>query len=198
MLFQESKKNGCFRGLQRYKCLDCNHIFNNKRRDHETNIGRKIWQDYIDHKQTVQELCQQHSVSHPTIEKYLDNYQITKDIVYPSQAVVVMDTTYFGRGFGVIIFRDPNRRINLYWQYVKYETVDAYRQGIEHIISQGCSISGIVCDGKKRVVFCVSRHSYPNVPVSSETDHHPIPNLQPETASRDGTAKDCGFHDFIL
>ena len=49
MLFQESKKNGCFRGLQLYKCLDCNHIFNNKRRDHKTNISRKIWQDYIDH-----------------------------------------------------------------------------------------------------------------------------------------------------
>ena len=103
MPFQESKKNGYFRGLQRYKCLDCNHIFNNKRRDHKTNTSKKIWQDYIDHKQTVQELCQQHSVSHPTIEKYLDNYQITKEIVYPSQAVVVMDTTYFGRGFGVII-----------------------------------------------------------------------------------------------
>ena len=114
MPFQEGKKNGCFRGLQRYKCLDCNHIFNNKRRDYETNIGIKIWHDYIDHKQTVQELCQQHSVSHPTIEKYLDKYQITKDIVYPSQAVVVMDTTYFGRGFGVIIFRDPKRRINLH------------------------------------------------------------------------------------
>ena len=160
MTFQESKKNGYFRGLQRYKCLDCNHIFNNKRRDHETNTSKKIWQDYIDHKQTVQELCQQHSVSHPTIEKYLDNYQITKEIVYPSQAVVVMDTTYFGRGFGVIIFRDPNRRINLYWQYVIYETVDAYRQGIEHIISQGCSVSGIVCDGKKGLFS-----AFPGIPI---------------------------------
>jgi len=74
MPFQESKKNGCFRGLQRYKCLDCNHIFNNKRRDQETNIGRKIWQDYIHHKQTVQELCQQHSVSHPTIYSPNSNY----------------------------------------------------------------------------------------------------------------------------
>ena len=91
MPFQESKKNGYFRGLQRYKCLDCNHIFNNKRRDHKTNTSKKIWQDYIDHKQTVQELCQQHSVSHPTIEKYLDNYQLTNDIVYPSQAEGLAD-----------------------------------------------------------------------------------------------------------
>ena len=33
MPFESSKKNGYFRGMQRYRCLDCKHVFNNKRRD---------------------------------------------------------------------------------------------------------------------------------------------------------------------
>lgn len=160
MPFQEGKRNGHFRGLQRYKCLDCTHIFNNKRRDRSAVTGSKIWQDYIDHKQTVHELCQRYSVSHPIIEKYLDSHHVAKDIVYPPQAFVVMDTTYFRRGFGVMIFRDPNRRINLHWQYVKYETVDEYQHGIERIMSQGCSVSGIVCDGKKGLFS-----AFPGIPL---------------------------------
>ena len=149
MQFETSKKNGFFRGLQRYRCLDCKHVFNNKRRDFTSYWAAKIWKDYIDHKQTIQELCERYSVSHPVIEKYLNSYQVTPVIDYPSNAVVVMDTTYFRRGFGVSIFRDPNRKINLLWLYVKYETLDIYKRGIEQIISRGCSVTGIVCDGKK-------------------------------------------------
>ena len=73
---------------------------------------------------------------------------------------MLIDTTYFGRGFGVIIFRDPNRRINLHWRYVKYETVDEYQYGIEYIISQGCSVSGIVYDGKKGLFS-----AFPEIPL---------------------------------
>ena len=73
---------------------------------------------------------------------------------------MLIDTTYFGRGFGVIIFRHPNRRINLHWRYVKYETVDEYQYGIEYIISQGCSVSGIVYDGKKGLFS-----AFPEIPL---------------------------------
>jgi hypothetical protein len=59
-----------------------------------------------------------------------------------------MDTTYFGRAFGVMLFLDTfgNR---LYWKYVKYETVSGYLEGIRHIEEQGVKIKGIVCDGRR-------------------------------------------------
>ena len=98
---ESSKKNGFFRGMQRYRCLDCKHVFNNKRRDFTSYWAAKIWKDYIDHKQTIQELCERYSVSHPVIEQYLDSYQVTPVIDYPSSAIVVMDTTYFRRGLVV-------------------------------------------------------------------------------------------------
>lgn len=60
-----------------------------------------------------------------------------------------MDATYFGRNFGVILFKDFYSRKNILWKYVKYETLSAYISGINQIRGQGFKIVGIVCDGKR-------------------------------------------------
>lgn len=60
-----------------------------------------------------------------------------------------MDATYFGRNFGVILFKDFYSRKNILWKYVKYETLSAYISGINQIKGQGFKIVGIVCDGKR-------------------------------------------------
>jgi len=60
-----------------------------------------------------------------------------------------MDTTYFGRGFGVMLFKDAYSGKNFYKQYVKYETNQLYAQGIAHLNSKGLGIQAIVCDGRK-------------------------------------------------
>lgn len=59
-----------------------------------------------------------------------------------------MDTTYFGRDFGVMVFKNTKGQ-HLYWQYVKYETIAGYVQGINFLKAQGVNIKGIVCDGRK-------------------------------------------------
>lgn len=59
-----------------------------------------------------------------------------------------MDTTYFGRSFGVMVFKDSEGQ-HLYWKYVKYETIAAYVEGLNFIKEQGVHIKGIVCDGRK-------------------------------------------------
>ena len=62
-----------------------------------------------------------------------------------------MDTYYFRRGFGVMVFRDSQRKKNLSWQYVKYETIKLYREGIRHLEHNGCTVLGIVCDGRRGI-----------------------------------------------
>lgn len=62
-----------------------------------------------------------------------------------------MDTTYFGRRFGVMVFRDNKTNRNLYWRFLPYETIRAYQEGIEYLQSSGCIIDGIVCDGRRGV-----------------------------------------------
>lgn len=60
-----------------------------------------------------------------------------------------MDTTYFGRKFGVMVFRDHYKKKNIYWKFVKHETIKEYVTGINYIKEKGWGILGIVCDGKR-------------------------------------------------
>jgi hypothetical protein len=60
-----------------------------------------------------------------------------------------MDTTYFGRRFGVMVFKDSLSGKILYWQYVKYETNALYLSGIAELRRRGIDIQSIICDGRK-------------------------------------------------
>jgi hypothetical protein len=53
--------------------------------------------------------------------------------MFPKTANILMDTTYFGRKFGVMVFKDSITGKVLYKQYVKYETNNLYLSGIEEI-----------------------------------------------------------------
>ena len=86
-----------------------------------------------------------------TVQKIIDKYQIIKADLPPGKTVVIMDTYYFRRSFGVMVFRDAYTHKNLYWQYIKYETIDLYRQGIKYLKNTGWDIHGIVCDGRRGI-----------------------------------------------
>lgn len=71
-----------------------------------------------------------------------------------------MDTTYFGRKFGVMVFKDSFTGKILYKQYVKQETNGLYLAGIKEIIRRGIKIQAIVCDGRRGLLQMVE-----NIPV---------------------------------
>lgn len=71
-----------------------------------------------------------------------------------------MDTTYWGRGFGVMLFKDALTKENLLKYYVKNETNALYVQGINELKSLGFEVIGIVCDGRKGLI-----QSFENIPV---------------------------------
>jgi len=60
-----------------------------------------------------------------------------------------MDTTYFGRAFGVMVFKDSLTKQILFKQYVKQETNLLYLFGLKEIARRGIKIQSIVCDGRK-------------------------------------------------
>jgi hypothetical protein len=66
-----------------------------------------------------------------------------------------MDTTYFGRKFGVMIFKDSITGQVLFKQYVKQETNELYFIGINEILNRSIKIQGIVCDGRKGLLQLV-------------------------------------------
>lgn len=71
-----------------------------------------------------------------------------------------MDTTYWGRNFGVMLFKDSLTKENLLKYYVKHETNALYITGVNELKSLGFQISAIVCDGRKGLI-----QSFKDVPV---------------------------------
>lgn len=76
------------------------------------------------------------------------------------RVIVLMDTTYWGRHFGVMLFKDALNKENLLKYYVKNETNAMYIQGIKELQKNGFTIIAIVCDGRKGLI-----QSFPEIPV---------------------------------
>lgn len=71
-----------------------------------------------------------------------------------------MDTTYWGRSFGVMLFKDSITKENLLKYYVKNETNLLYKQGIAELQTKGYTIIAIVCDGRRGLLT-----SFKDIPV---------------------------------
>lgn len=143
-------------GKQRYKCNICGKFFSGG-----NEIGSSIlWEEYSTGKQTYAQLSKKYHCSTKTIQRKLDNFKIAGSSKQPRDIVVLMDTTYFGRSFGVMLFKDANTKENLLKYYVKYETNELYKKGIKELITQGFNPRTIVCDGRKGLV-----QLFNNIPV---------------------------------
>lgn len=80
--------------------------------------------------------------------------------IVPRRVIVLMDTTYWGRSFGVMLFKDNITKENLLKYYVKRETNALYVQGIRQLQALGFLIIAIVCDGRRGLLM-----SFPGIPV---------------------------------
>jgi len=101
-----------------------------------------------------------YNCSAKTIKRHLDKFEVTPLSEFASHANILMDTTYWGKNFGVMVFKDSISRDILYKQYVTRETNKLYYQGIEEISRRGIQIQSIVCDGRKGLL-----QMFPNIPV---------------------------------
>lgn len=77
-----------------------------------------------------------------------------------------MDTTYWGRAFGVMLFKDNITKENLLKYYVKNETNSLYIRGVQELKNKGFEIVAIVCDGRKGLL-----QSFEGVPVQMYQFH---------------------------
>ena len=74
---------------------------------------------YCSGKQTYAQLAERFGCSTKTIQRKLDKVVIIKCKEFFRLAVVIMDTTYFGRSFGVMVFKNSLDRVVLYKRYVR-------------------------------------------------------------------------------
>ena len=65
-----------------------------------------IWKEYREGKQTYSQLAKKYKCSIRTIQRKIDLYKSSYKIKIPREVIVLMDTTYWGRNFGVMLFKD--------------------------------------------------------------------------------------------
>jgi hypothetical protein len=176
---------------------------------------------YTVHKQTFLELELKYHKSEKTIRKYFDllpkqvqgalptlnsitntrvftsplstsSQLIThiKPIVKP-RVSVIMNTTYFGRTLGVMVFRgnpDVSKAYsNLYWKYLKHETLREYHLGL-FTLSSRYYFKSFTVDNKGGLIKMLQR-KYPDTPIQLCQFHMVAQILRYTTRS---PQSDCG------
>ena len=139
-----------------YKCLTCGKQFLGGNRINP----EKLWDEYLRGKQTYLQLATRYNCSKRTIQRQIDSYELSVVSKSARHVVVLMDTTYWGRNFGVMLFKDAKTKENLLKYYVRNETNLLYLKGINELKVRGYTITAIVTDGRKGLA-----QSFGSIPV---------------------------------
>ena len=138
-------KNGRRDRVQMYKCKDCGRQF----RGGERRDKSQVITDYVEGKQTREQLAAKYGVSSKTIGRDLEGMRYVQKISKDRQVVIQMDTTYWGRGFGLMAIKDALRKKVLWRKYVTHETIADYMEGVQWLRGKGFRIYGVVIDGMR-------------------------------------------------
>ncbi len=99
---------------QLYKCHDCGRQFvGGKRLD-----TQDIIKDYVEGKQTLAQLAEKYGVNKSTIWRRIGCMRHIRVISRYKDVVINMDTTYWGRGFGLMVIKDAFRNKILWYKFV--------------------------------------------------------------------------------
>ena len=110
----------------------------------------KLWKEYVWKKQTISDLSNQYGRSKKWIRQQLDQAEVkTSNSIRPRSIIIAADTTFFGRGYGIAVFREPNLKKNLHWQEIINENTSIYWKGRTELEKRGFVIQAVVIDGKK-------------------------------------------------
>lgn len=111
--------------------------------------SQEVIREYIDEKLTLKQIAQRHGICVKTVWNKLGGMRHVHIIPHHREVVANIDTTYWGRGFGLMVIKDTFRNKILWYKFVRNETVADYAEGINWLRTQGFTIYGIVCDGMR-------------------------------------------------
>ena len=73
--------------------------------------------------------------------------------------VILVDATYWGRNFGVLVFKDSGTKRILWRKFLyKKETISDYQEGVDWLLLNEFKIEGVVCDGLRGVFNVFSKY----------------------------------------
>lgn len=100
-------------------------------------------------KQTLVQLAKTHGHSHVWVRAHLDKTKIVRKIVTPSPSVFIADTTFWGRGYGVCVFRSATQKKTVWHTEVASELMAHYQYGRAILEESGWTFLAAVVDGRR-------------------------------------------------
>lgn len=147
---KNTKKHSPQAGKQRYLCKDCAKSWTNKPRPRRLAVS--IWQAFTFELHTVRQLSAKFNKSQRWIRYQLAAYQPPKLRHQPRPLVVILDATYFGRSFGVLVAMDAADGSVVYYGWLdRSERTSDYRTAVDTLESLGYVIQAAVIDGRRGV-----------------------------------------------
>lgn len=116
------------------------------------------------HKQTYKELTKKYGKGSKTLRKNFDEFAgATGEVFeYIEPFVLILDATFFGRGYGILIARNVKKV--LYWQEIVSETIHEYELCLNQLGTVGYHLTAFVIDGRTGVRQFLMK-KYPGKPI---------------------------------
>ena len=120
---------------------------------------QSLYEEYVKGKQTLSEIAEKHGISVSTVQRRIRKVHSTRIVSKYKEVVILMDATYWGRNFGVLLIVDAYRKRLLWRKFLdKKETIADYLEGIEWLRENNFIIRGIVCDGLRGLAQSLSQY----------------------------------------
>ena len=95
------------------------------------------------------------------VRAQLDAASLAFPPLTPQSTVIVADTTYWGRSYGVCVLRSPTLGRNICWTEVEQETGSVYAQSLAGLLERGWHVTAAVIDGRRGVASVFERQGIP-------------------------------------
>lgn len=124
----------------------------------------RIMPDYAFGRQTLADLSKHYGYHRETLRRRFENHvPAGRPLEVPSHPVALtFDATFFGREYGLLVYRALKR--NIHWQEVDHEKMDYIAQGLLHLHAEGWRFSSFTIDGRRGVIHLLEQ-LFPGTPI---------------------------------
>ncbi len=127
--------------------MDCRKQFQSTRRD--TGENETLWGEYVWGKQTLTQIACRASRSYKWVRSHLDRISVGMPEIPPQQTVLIVDTTFWGRSYGVCVFFSKGLKRAIWWHEVEGERMTHYLYGRQILEERGWIFTAAVVDGRR-------------------------------------------------
>lgn len=112
-------------------------------------MREKLWRAYVDGKQTLKQLAKTAQRSHVWVRQRLDLVSVSVPHITPQKTVLIVDTTFWGRSYGVCVFFSKELKRAIWWHEVESERMAHYHYGRKILETAGWIFTAVVVDGRR-------------------------------------------------